>query len=180
MYKNSINNVGYSYIWLNFNKDINYFPMFKQRLRDQFMQIWTDMLKSQNKLEYYSKFKKDFKFEKYFDVVDNDKHRIALSKFRLCAHSLEIETGRYNKTPRENRICKLCNTSMVESEYHFLCICPMFRDLRVKYNIPVSLNNINTFVSLLSSNSVRKIRCISKFIHHAMIERNEYLRMVAS
>ena len=106
--------------------------MLKQTLHDQYVQGWFDTVNSQSKLEYYVKFKKEFRLEKYIEIIDKDYHRIALSRFRLSAHSLEIETGRYNNITRENRTCKLCNTNMVESEYHFLCICPVYNDLRIK------------------------------------------------
>jgi hypothetical protein len=38
------------------------------------------------------------------------------------AHKLNIEVGRYNKTPRNERFCKKCNTG----EMHFLLLCNHF------------------------------------------------------
>ena len=52
----------------------------------------------------------------------------------LSYHNLAIERGRYENTPRDERICKNCNLNMVENEYHFLLVCPMYRDLRRKYS----------------------------------------------
>ena len=56
--------------------------------------------------------------------------RSILTHFRISAHKLEIETGRYvitnPKTPLENRLCKQCNLSEIEDEEHFLINCPKY------------------------------------------------------
>jgi hypothetical protein len=49
-----------------------------------------------------------------------------LCKFRISAHKLNIEVGHYNKTPRNERFCKKCNTSEIEDEMHFLLLCNHF------------------------------------------------------
>ena len=43
-----------------------------------------------------------------------------ITKFRISAHTLNIEKGRYTrpKVPREKRTCKYCND--MESEAHFI------------------------------------------------------------
>ena len=44
-----------------------------------------------------------------------------ITKLRISAHNLMIETGRYkrpNKVPLENRVCDLCGT--IENEIHFV------------------------------------------------------------
>jgi hypothetical protein len=49
-------------------------------------------------------------------------HRSFLTKIRISAYSLNIETGRYNSTPREQRICKFCPsnpTSRVNGNHHY-------------------------------------------------------------
>lgn len=41
-----------------------------------------------------------------------------------------IEEGRYRDIDRINRICTYCNMNAIENEYHFLLVCPFYRDLR--------------------------------------------------
>jgi hypothetical protein len=55
-----------------------------------------------------------------------------LTKLRISAHSLPIETGRYNNTPKEQHFCKHCPT-FVENEYHFILhvYCSKFDNLRL-------------------------------------------------
>ena len=59
--------------------------------------------------------------------------RIQITKWRLSSHDLHIETGRYTSpiTPRNERICKRCPTS-VEDENHVLFQCPLYDTVRMR------------------------------------------------
>jgi hypothetical protein len=177
--KKQLDSLGYSYLWNSLNLDMNYLPMLKQRLRDQYVQTWNDTIMNQSKLYYYRKFKCEFKYEKYLDIVTNEHQRKELSRFRLCSHLLEIESGRFAGIDRNLRTCKLCSLN-VESEYHFLLCCPLYRNLRRKYNVNYSFPCINKFTRLLSSNNNRTIRNIAKFVFYAMHLRNEKLAIIAA
>lgn len=98
-----------------------------------------------------------------------------VSRFRLSSHKLEIETGRYIGTDRDNRLCKQCNMQMVEDEYHFLLVCPAYYEIRKKYFPPYYCHwpNVNKFVTLMSSNSVNLIKRLSKYLYFAMKRRDE-------
>jgi hypothetical protein len=39
-----------------------------------------------------------------------------MCKLRISAHKLNIGVGRYNKTPRNERFCKKCNTDEIEAD----------------------------------------------------------------
>ena len=41
------------------------------------------------------------------------KYKYILSKYRLSAHGLSIETGRYHHIDRNDRICSLCNMNIL-------------------------------------------------------------------
>ena len=41
-----------------------------------------------------------------------------MTKFRISAHDLEFEKGRYKNLPVNERYCKLCDNSSVEDEVH--------------------------------------------------------------
>ena len=70
--------------------------------------------------------------ESYLHCVTISKLRRILAQFRVSAYSLEIERGRYSGVARTDRICKICQSS-IEDEYHFVFICEIYKDLRVKY-----------------------------------------------
>ena len=58
---------------------------------------------------------------------------VAFGQLTVSSHRLEIEVGRASHIPREERICKLCNTE-VESEEHYVCRCPAYRGIREGYS----------------------------------------------
>ena len=72
-----------------------------------------------DKLRTYSKYKSSFKLEKYVLHFPLHKRR-NITKLRISAHNLKIETGRYTvpKTPIENRKC--FHFGMIEDEFHFI------------------------------------------------------------
>ena len=79
-----------------------------------------------------------------------------------------IETGRYNKTPKELRLCPLC-LKTVETEIHFLVECPVYTNLRenilerilLKKTAFAYYTNTHQFLYLLSDENILET---SKFI----------------
>jgi hypothetical protein len=67
--------------------------------------------------------KNNFGFEKYLDKIKNFEQRRTSTRFRISAHKLTIETGRYKGIPRHDRICTRCTDNTVEDERHFLFSC---------------------------------------------------------
>ena len=101
------------------------------RLIMQFNQTALQGIQESSKLGLYSIIKQISGAEKYLTKVPNTKHRIDMTRLRLCSHSpLNIETGRHNSTKREDRICALCSTGTVEDEIHALTQCSVYDDIR--------------------------------------------------
>ena len=76
-----------------------------------------------NKLSLYSELKNEVRFESYLDLIKNVKTRVAVTKMRISCHLLPIESGRYKKIPRVERLCPLCNRSEIGDEFHYLLKC---------------------------------------------------------
>ena len=58
-------------------------------------------------------------------------------RLRVSNHNLRIEEGRYEnkkqniqRTPEEERLCKICNSNQIEDEKHFLCQCIIYDNIR--------------------------------------------------
>jgi exonuclease III len=173
--KDLLDNLGYSNIWLSENSEGIPFMTLKQRITDQYMQSWSDSIKNMNRLEFYAAIKEEFKFEKYLDEIMNVKQRKALTKLRCSAHNLQIEIGRHQKTPRNERHCKICKSKSIENEYHFVLICPILRELRLRY-LPKNTTSFptkNKLINLFQNSSNQTISNLSKFISVAMVKRNE-------
>ena len=86
--------------------------------------------------------------EKYLQLTQkrNQGKAVDLAKLRMSAHRLQIEVGRYQHKPPEERVCHLCTTTdettieaffqlpflelVVQTEEHFLQECPFYTDIR--------------------------------------------------
>ena len=69
----------------------------------------------------------------YLLTVKNIKFRNIIAKLRLSLHQLCIETGRHTGIERTERKCVLCDLNDIENEYHFVCRCPVYYNLRRQY-----------------------------------------------
>ena len=119
-------------------------------------------------------YKCTFEFENYLNSIQIKKFRIALTKFRLSSHKLEIERGRYHNIPKENRKCKFCLMNTIENEYHFLLICPKYSELRKQYlnSYYCRWPTLNKFDRLLESKDNKTVLKLSKFIFFCKSVKN--------
>jgi hypothetical protein len=67
--------------------------------------------------------------------------RIAMTKLRLSSHNLAVERGRWQRQPREERVCRLCNSGEVQDEQHIISRCPSTQTVRaenphVNFDVP--------------------------------------------
>ena len=175
-----LDSLGFSNFWNNQLYDVPHFFVIRNRIRDHFMQHWYVNICNSPKLGYYSQFKTEFKFEKYLDCITNDKLLKELAAFRLSAHNLDIELGRHSNVPREDRLCRLCPMQMVESEYHFLLVCPLYGDIRRQFLTRTAWPSVAKFLNIMSAQTNSFLKKLSKFIHAANITRSEALARLAA
>jgi len=134
--KRILDSTGYSHLWLN-QTTVDFSPVWigeivKLRLKDQYIQKWTEDINTSPKCINYRVFKESFSFENY--LVDLPQRlSIPLCQFRLMNHKLPIETGRYIGTPRAERYCELCNDNNIGDEYHLLLQCPTVLEIRKRF-----------------------------------------------
>ena len=169
---------GYSDVFYNLNhSSVKSFQcIFKQHVLDCFMQEWYGSLDQSVVLEEYRHFKHSFTYEYYLDVVPYD-IRFYITRIRLSAHSLRIQTGRYgqNRIPRHERFCMLCNSNELEDMYHFICVCPSFVEIRNKY-LPASFirkPSMYKLCQLFQSKEKKSLCSIAHFLKEAFFLRNK-------
>jgi len=109
---------------------------FKQRVKDCYLQEWTESVNKNCKLSLFRNLEIEIIPELYLSGIRDSKSVIA--KFRCASHGLDIETGRHCQTltPKEERICLNCGkfqNYVIECELHFLMQCPAYNDLRNEY-----------------------------------------------
>ena len=162
---------GFGYVWEQQSVDNQalFISSFMQRLKDQYMQQWNEICNTQSKLESYAMFKPTFSYERYLDVLDVKKFRYSLVAFRSSSHHLMIETGRHIGIARDIRRCFNCHDT-IESEYHFLLVCPLYNHLR-EVNIPRKFYHnptLNKFNVLMASRNDGVIKGLATFIYYGM------------
>ena len=119
----------------------------KIRIPEYFKAQWKNKLQNEDisRLRTYKNLNTDFTLPKYLGLPYEN--RKVISRIRGSNHPLAIEKGRQRspKTPREERICILCDEEVVEDEDHFLLKCRTYSILREEYqmdfeNIPNMLD----------------------------------------
>ena len=146
----------------------------KKYLQNQFIDMWKQTLfddkrsANGNKLRNYRTYKNTFKREEYLDIK-SVAVRGALSRLRLSAHNLHIETGRYNCTsdrkPPEDRLCYYCTLNVCEDEYHFVMQCSLYDSIRAdlfsyvsqQYNCFKYYNDQQKFIWLMANVDIHKL-----------------------
>jgi exonuclease III len=138
---------------------------------------------SGKKLRTYQLFKTNIHKEEYLDNLTSTTLRSALARFRIGAHNLNIEMGRYIKQPVNERLCKMCSDEVVEDEPHFLTECITYITEREKlFDCAQSqcknfnkLDNHNKFIWLLSADSPPIIKALAEFLRSSFALRNRSL-----
>ena len=146
-------------------------------MHDQYLQRWSSSLKCTTvKLRTYKLFKTNILYEKYLSLPPH--LRVPLTRFRMSAHPLRIEVGRYhcpNPLPVEDRICQMCNLSTVEDELHFLLHCSLYKDIRLKlldlcrtyHQSFEHLSHLDQFTFIMTTKNMQILSSLAHFLSQA-------------
>ena len=106
------------------------------------------------KLILYNHVKEEFREEMYAHEVKYYKYRSAITKFRISAYTIPVECGRWDKTPREKRMCALCFPN--EQHYIFHCTNPKLVEIRKTFT-PELYETFTPFPDVNSINDILHI-----------------------
>ena len=86
--------------------------------------VWQELksVHSSGKLDFYMSLNPIFCLQPYITDIKCFKLRQAITKIRISAHKFPIETGRYDKKERFQRICPLCCYD-IGDETHYIISC---------------------------------------------------------
>ena len=102
--------------------NINQFiRLFRQRVINSCKNDWHAAVINSDRCHHYSLFKSLLNVEKYLTLDINIKYRIALARFRLANHKLNIELGRHYGQSKDDRVCLYCQQNQInvlDCEYH--------------------------------------------------------------
>ena len=82
--------------------------------------------------------------------------RSLLAQFKSGILPLKIETDRYQGIKLENRLCKICNLSEPEDEFHFIFRCPALSHARLSMRSGLDISHI----SLTSDMHTEKLKSL--------------------
>ena len=179
--KTIFDNYGFSYAIDNTDVlDNSFLHLFEERVKDTFIQNWHEKVNSSSILILYKELKSTFEIEPYLHFIKSFKLRSNLTKMRISAHNLRINTGRYVRPilERINRKCVFCNDNDIEDEFHFILKCSAFAELRNKFIKKYFFRNNSMYklIELFKSNSNSIIR-LSKFLSFAKSKRETLLTL---
>ena len=88
---------GFGYIWdgHGIENELLFISIFVQRSHDEYLQNWNEGIAQSSKLITYKGFNGIYDHEQYLTCLNVREFRPALAGFRVSAHDLEIERGRY-------------------------------------------------------------------------------------
>ena len=112
------------------NKNICDISSIKQKLEDNYKEEWLQKIEQKPKLRFYKTFKHSLQSEKYVSSNISRAERSFLAQFRFGILPIHVETGRFNRTPLEERTCAICGKAEIEDEEHFLLKCSKYKNTR--------------------------------------------------
>ena len=149
-------------------------------LLDMFRNKWAEERMgniANGKLDVLVSLKTKHEMSEYLLSRINPAHRAAISKFRLSAHKLPIETERYTQVPRADRICPLgCHS--IGNEHHYLLNCvhpsmqrvysPIINQIKTLLPGSESLVTSEIFESILNTNEYSILKLTGKLCHKVL------------
>ena len=102
---------------------------------------WKNELPTKPKLRTYITFKENYGTEDFARCCHDRLQRSLIAQIRSGTLPLNIEVGRFRNIQLEDRICTLCNNNMLEDEFHFVCQCRLYDDIRSNLYDTIQLKN---------------------------------------
>ena len=105
-----------------------------EKLKEISRNIILEQISLNSKLQLFSSIKRVHCIEPYLLHVNDPHMRKVITQYRISAHRLPIEVGRYSHIDRNARLCKFCK-SMIGDEIHCLlkCFHPVLTELRNRF-----------------------------------------------
>ena len=165
---------GFGIVWMfkGVGNEKQFFNLFRDRLRDCFIQGLESRLETSTHFEVYNGFKSYFVQEQYLSNIMFGKSLAnTLAKFRMGVSSINAHRHKFNNNPN-SRLCPFCSTQ-TEDEIHIVFLCPVYENIRIQY---LHNENVNQ-PSLANMNAVlRKSSFLfAKYLYDALRFRYKLL-----
>ena len=168
--KHIVDNCGLSYLWLNQSMmDTNHAKqLIHTRIEEVALHNWYTDISTSSMCTMYRLFKKQLNFEDYL-LSCNNRERISLAKYRCANSKIPVYNQIYMY---ETELGTLCDLNVNGDEYHYIMICPYFRQSRELYlkHYFYTRPNMRKFSQLFSSENKRTLSRLAKLITVIMIQ----------
>ena len=115
----------------------SFISLFKQRLKDNYLQEWDNSIMNKDTYSSYRLFKTTFESEGYFEFLDYRCFRDNFVKLRIGVLPINGSSFRTTFSHTVNNLCPVCKC--IENEQHFIFVCPLYTDIRDKYLSEIQL-----------------------------------------
>ena len=175
--KTLLQSLGFADVWLYQHvENVSLFMLLiEERLRDQYLQERCGDFDKSSKCTIYKNLVDNLTIPFYLRKSIPSKYIHFVTKIRMSSLQINIEQGRYTNIPRNERMCSSCELNLVEDEFHFVLICPLYSVLRSKYIKPHYFTRPSVFklTQLLSVQNVKEIINLGHYIFDALLLRNK-------
>ena len=141
---------------------------------DDFKREWTTAINSSERCCLYASFKSNLLTENHLDFVWIKCFRDVLIKLRMGGtpyFPLNANRFRYAHENASKILCSFCETE-VKDEVHFICFCPLYKELHQKY-IHRYLQTEHSFMLLMQCHEKSSSQNLAFFfVFHACKKRN--------
>lgn len=156
----------------------SFIACWKERLIDCWKQNWHSALLSHDFYNVYTNFNQSITICQYLITVKNVHIRRLFSRFRLGMSDVNNHFLQYKPNLTENKNCPFCKL-LLETEIHFLLVCPMYNELREeliphKYYKNPSLSCFSRLIACAIPSLCNKV---ALFVFKAFSVRQEYLKL---
>ena len=157
-----LKDIGFDHIWVNQNtfSKRQLIKCIGNKLQERYIRHWQRILDENSeiycsKLRTYKDLKDTYNLEKYL-LLDIDKSQVKnYLRIRISSSKLMIEQGRHKNLEVNKRLCPTCQSD-IETEFHFIMLCPSYKEQREKL-----LNNIcNIIPSFKNMSELNKFKYI--------------------
>ena len=114
------------------NKHVCDLDVVCEKLRALEHSKWESSRYNKTKLLYYNMYKAVYEPEEYVISGISKHRRSLLAQIRAGVLPLQVEVGRFRGVQYQDRLCLVCGDGNVEDEYHLLCVCNKYKDLRTE------------------------------------------------
>ena len=170
---------GFGDAWINqsVGSADKFYSEFKWRSEAIEYQNWAACVNTYGNLRTYKMLKSELKCEWYLCMDLPRKVINTLVRLRGGLLRIGVNEGRYDQTPLQLRICKLCNSGQIDDEIHFIFYCRALSTFRINLMQYADFRSYS-LTSIFSARDRNLLIDLYQFIGKAIEWRDEILRVI--